>query len=205
MTRQRRVFRTSDTHLGHLGEAVRRGFASRDEHDRAIIANWNMVVGPDDIVWHHGDVGVGREEEVLEMAAQLNGEQHLIAGNHDRCWPGHRNAHKHQRRWLEVFASVQPFARVSVDGQQVLASHLPYRGQGDSTDEERYSQYRFTDEGLPLLCGHVHREWKVSGRQINVGLDVWELRPVPMETLAIMIRQMDEGPDVTIDSAMTAH
>jgi calcineurin-like phosphoesterase family protein len=173
-----------------MGEAVRRGFASRAEHDRAVIANWNETVGPDDIVWHHGDVGLGPEEKILEMAAQLNGEKHLIAGNHDRPWAGHRNAHKYQRRWLEVFASVQPFAHFSVDGQQVLATHLPYRGQGDSTDEERYSQYRLTDEGLPLLCGHVHREWKISGRQINVGLDAWDLRPVSMEDLAVMIRRI---------------
>jgi calcineurin-like phosphoesterase family protein len=173
-----------------MGEAVRRGFASRAEHDRAVIANWNETVGPDDIVWHHGDVGLGPQEKILEMAAQLNGEKHLIAGSHDRPWAGHRNAHKYQRRWLEVFASVQPFAHFSVDGQQVLATHLPYRGQGDSTDEERYSQYRLTDEGLPLLCGHVHREWKISGRQINVGLDAWDLRPVSMEMLAVEVRKV---------------
>lgn len=190
MVRQRRVWRTSDTHLCHPGEALRRGFASRDEHDKVIIANWNETVGLDDIVWHHGDVGLGPEDKFLEMAAQLNGEKHLIAGNHDRPWPGHRNAHKHQRRWLEVFASVQPFARFSVDGQQVLATHLPYRGQGDSTGEERYSQFRLTDEGLPLLCGHVHREWKISGRQINVGLDAWDLRPVSAEVLAAEIRKL---------------
>jgi calcineurin-like phosphoesterase family protein len=177
-----------------------RGFTDRDEHDKVIVANWNMVVGPDDIVWHHGDVGLGREEEILGMAAQLNGEKHLIAGNHDPCWPGHRDAHKHQKRWLEVFASVQAFARFRVDGQQVLASHFPY--EGDHTAEDRGTQFRLRDEGLPLLCGHVHAEWRTSGRQINVDLDVWEMRPVPMETLAGMIRQMAPPPAASSRTAL---
>lgn len=191
MATQRRVWRTSDTHFRHAMVASLRGFSDRDEHDKVVIANWNTVVGPADIVWHHGDVGLGREEEILETAAQLNGEKHLIAGNHDGCWPGHRDAHKHQKRWLEVFASVQAFTRFRVDGQQVLGSHFPY--DGDHTAEDRGTQFRLRDEGLPLLCGHVHAEWRTSGRQINVGLDVWELRPVPMETLAMMVRQMAEA------------
>lgn len=188
MSTQRRVWRTSDTHLRHAMMAAYRGFADRDEHDQAIIANWNATVGPGDIVWHHGDVGLGREEEILELAAQLNGEKHLIAGNHDACWPGHRDAHRHQRRWLEVFASVQAFTRFRAGGQQVLASHFPY--EGDHTPEDRCVQYRLRDEGLPLLCGHVHWEWKVSGRQVNVGLDVWDLKPVSADVLAGLIRDM---------------
>jgi calcineurin-like phosphoesterase family protein len=36
----------------------------------------------------------------------------------------------------------------------------------------------------------VHAEWKTSGRQINIGLDAWDLKPVSAEHLAAMIRQM---------------
>jgi calcineurin-like phosphoesterase family protein len=190
VTASRRVWHTSDWHFRHAMVAARRGFADRDEHDQAIIAAHNALVAPGDIVWCHGDAGLGREEEILELAAQINGEKHLIAGNHDACWPGHRDSRKHQRRWLEAFASVQAFARKRVDGQQVLMSHFPYAGAGDHTETERYTQYRLIDEGLPLLCGHVHAEWKTSGRQINVGVDVWDLKPVAEEELAAMIRQI---------------
>jgi calcineurin-like phosphoesterase family protein len=150
------------------------------------VRNWNAAVGPDDIVFHHGDVGLGREAEILEIASTLNGEKHLISGNHDACWPGHRDAHRHQKAWLEVFASAQAFARRRIDGQQVLLAHLPY--SGDSSETERYAQYRLRDEGLWLLCGHVHSAWKMSGRQVNVGVDVRGLAPVPAEILAAEIR-----------------
>lgn len=28
------------------------------------------------------------------------------------------------------------------------------------------------------LHGHVHEKWRVLGRQVNVGVDVWDYRPV---------------------------
>lgn len=166
----------------------KRGFTDPDEHDWTIIKRHNEIVTPDDIVWMHGDVGLGSDDQVLTLASALNGEKHLITGNHDRCWPGHRDAHKHQRQWLEVFASVQAFARRRIGDHEVLLSHLPY--DGDHTPEDRHTQFRLRDEGLWLLCGHVHGLWKVhpGGRQINVGLDVWELAPVAEDVLAKMMR-----------------
>lgn len=105
------VFYSSDTHFSHALVAGLRGFASQEEHDEAVIANWNAVVKPSDLVWHLGDAGLGSEARVLELAGRLNGVKHLIAGNHDRCWPGHRDARKRQRAWLEAFESVQAFAK----------------------------------------------------------------------------------------------
>jgi calcineurin-like phosphoesterase family protein len=29
-----------------------------------------------------------------------------------------------------------------------------------------------------LVHGHVHGSWQVSGRQVNVGVDVWDWRPI---------------------------
>ena len=49
-----RIFVFSDAHFGHDREFLwgPRGFKSSIEHDEATIANWNSVVGPDDIVYH---------------------------------------------------------------------------------------------------------------------------------------------------------
>lgn len=43
---------------------------------------------------------------------------------------------------------------------------------------ERLAGQRPADAGLVLLNGHVHERWKVNGRQVNVGVDVWDYRPV---------------------------
>ena len=85
-----KVFFTSDTHFGHQRNFLwePRGFNSIEEHDETIIKNWNEVVGPEDEVWHLGDVMLNDNEHGLECIKRLNGRIHLIIGNHDtdtRC------------------------------------------------------------------------------------------------------------------------
>jgi calcineurin-like phosphoesterase family protein len=131
---------------------------------------------------------MGRLARFEDRLDQLHGEIHLIAGNHDACSPIHRQAHKHQAEWLRRrFASIQAYARRRIRGANVLLSHYPYRGAGDHTAEERYSQYRLVDEGLWLLHGHIHSAQKRRRRQIHVGLDAWDLSPVSIDTIAELI------------------
>ena len=54
------TFFTSDSHFGHASVLAPRmdrprPFATIEEHDEALVAAWNAVVRPDDIVWHLGD------------------------------------------------------------------------------------------------------------------------------------------------------
>lgn len=182
------VWFTADSHFGHKAMAAEgkgwRPFATVVEHDEFLISQWNKVVRPDDQVWHLGDVGMNTTH-TLGIVARLNGTKHLVAGNHDEVWPGHREAYKHQARWLEVFASVQPFARRRIDGRAVLLCHFPYFG--DHLGKERYAQWRLPDMGDWLLCGHVHGDWAQRGRQVNVGVDVRGWRPVHVEEVAKII------------------
>jgi calcineurin-like phosphoesterase family protein len=107
----------------------------------------------------------------------VNGTKHLVLGNHDAAHPMHKRSHTQQRRFLEVFASVSLHEQHNLGGQIVNLSHLPYTG--DHFPGDRFEQWRLRDEGRWLVCGHVHREWYQSGRQINVGVD-WHPCPVPV-------------------------
>jgi calcineurin-like phosphoesterase family protein len=153
------IWFTSDSHYLHHHVATLRGFSSCKEHDDHVIAQHNKLVKPDDIVWHLGDVGIAHTAELLPVVARLNGRQQLITGNHDAPFPGHRDARRHQKVWLEVFDSVQAYARVRIAGQEFMLSHFPY--SGDHTGQERYSQYRLRDDGMWLLHGHVHSKQKL--------------------------------------------
>src|SRR5262245_15658637 len=122
------VWFTADTHFDHQLVAGLRGFETPAEHDAFVVERWNATVRPNDQVWHLGDVGMGRLARFADTLRQLNGEIHLITGNHDEPWPGLRQSYRRQRAWLEHFATVQAFARRRIEGQNVLLSHFPYEG-----------------------------------------------------------------------------
>jgi calcineurin-like phosphoesterase family protein len=83
------TFVTSDTHFGHSnickflnadGTKVR-PWDTSEEMDEVLVANWNNIVGPNDKVYHLGDVTINRRH--LHILYRLNGDKVLIKGNHD--------------------------------------------------------------------------------------------------------------------------
>lgn len=182
----RRLF-TSDTHIGHLLVARKRGFETVEEHDTAIITRWNEEVQDDDLVLLAGDAVMGTRRLTLPKFKLMKGHKILIAGNHDDCWPGHNNGWTRMRAYLEVFEYIQPFMRITIDGQSVLISHFPY--ENDSTQTPRFTQFRLRDEGNWLLHGHTHSTTRrTSDREIHIGMDAWGLRPVSEGRIIGMMR-----------------
>jgi calcineurin-like phosphoesterase family protein len=192
------VYFTSDPHWGHKFVAQLRGFdGDTSAHDAALLENFQRIVKRGDQVWWLGDLAMGNPEYALAMTAAIDGEHHLITGNHDFCFPGHRESHKWQKKYLEVFKSVQPYARrrvpVAPEGyHEVLLSHFPYIGgdpaEADHSMEPRYTQYRLPDEGRWLLHGHTHHaDQRLHGHQIHVGLDAHNMRPVSLEYVSELI------------------
>jgi calcineurin-like phosphoesterase family protein len=49
------------------------------------------------------------------------------------------------------------------------------------------------DIGKYILCGHVHEKWKVQKRKdqvfVNVGVDVWDFRPVQMKGIIKLLKK----------------
>lgn len=84
------IFLIADTHWGHenawktfqhhLGGPLR-PFSSTEEMDEAMVTNWNNTVGPQDKVYHLGDVAMSKRH--LTTLGRLNGTKVLIKGNHD--------------------------------------------------------------------------------------------------------------------------
>jgi calcineurin-like phosphoesterase family protein len=176
------VFYTSDTHFNHDFVAATRGFSTAEEHDEAVIEHFNKALTKRDQLWILGDVFMGSVSKGLPLVARLNGTKHLVLGNHDAAHPRHKRSHTQQRRFLEVFESVHIHEQHVISGQKVLLSHYPFTG--DHADrEDRDTQWRLPDEGLPLLHGHVHDMWAINGRQFNVGVD-HNPTPVSVDTVA---------------------
>jgi calcineurin-like phosphoesterase family protein len=189
-----RVFYSSDEHHLHDLVSEERGFASVEEHTEWLIDRHNSVVNKRDTVFFLGDFTLKHPEAVKHITDRLLGRKHLILGNHDKAHPSMRRAHMKVRPYLDLFQSVQLHGWTELPGtpgRRVLLSHLPY--DGDHKDRDRLTQWRLRDEGLWLLCGHVHTAWKVRGNQINVGVDQWPDGPVLADDLGTLIRETEEG------------
>jgi calcineurin-like phosphoesterase family protein len=204
-------FHTSDTHFGHFNilNYSNRPFGSVQEMNEALIDNWNSAVRETDTVIHHGDVAMGpwAGDEDLGIASwddiltRLNGYKILIVGNHDRIFKGmsltqqHRFA-PHYAKWFhEVHHNYR--GHWLDNGVIVDLSHFPY--DGDSHDEDRYNEHRLYDGGRILIHGHTHAEFAKHGhdarvsrskrgtKQIHVGVDAWDYRPVSEDEIIDLI------------------
>ncbi|MGH3849510.1 MAG: hypothetical protein ACRDRT_07400 [Pseudonocardiaceae bacterium] len=181
---------TADLHLGHTNIIKYCGRPFRDADDMAValIERWNETVGDDDEVVVLGDFAMGKIVNILPLVGLMNGRKVLLAGNHDNCWSGHRKGvEAATTRYLEAgFAEIwQGAVRLDLGEREVFACHFPYRG--DTHENDRYVAHRPPDRGAWLLHGHVHELWKKQDRMINVGVDVWDFRPVAEDRLVDLI------------------
>ena len=182
---------TSDTHFGHANiiRYCDRPFADVEEMREALTDRWNSVVAPGDRVFVLGDFALGRIAETLTVLDDLHGAKHLLVGNHDRPFdPDPRRRSEWTSRYLAAgFRSVtNGTIGYSLLGEHpVLMGHFPYHG--DSQDEDRYADQRPEDTGLPIVHGHVHTEWRLNGRQLNVGVDRNDYTPISEEDVAALL------------------
>lgn len=175
---------TADLHFNHTFVAGTRNHESAEAHDEDLIERFNREITKRDHLWILGDLCMGSLTKGLEQASRLNGIKHLVLGNHDAGHPMHKKSHNYQRRYLEVFESVTLHEQHTIDGYKVNLSHFPYHG--DHKPDDRHTQWRLRDEGLPLIHGHVHREWVMSGRQLNVGVD-FGVAPVHRDLVGVWL------------------
>ena len=151
-----RTFFTSDTHYGHKNiiKYCGRPFIDIYKMNAEMIRRWNEAVRPEDAVFHLGDFALCGFDDARAILKQLNGRKYLVRGNHD----------KSPRRMSEM-------------GFQLVCTEAWYQGWKLAHHPWRLGK------GEQGLCGHVHEKWRRHRDLINVGVDVWDFRPVPMATL----------------------
>lgn len=179
---------TSDMHFGHVRiiDFCDRPYGSLEEMNEALVTLWNETVKPEDFVWVLGDAVMGKRDETLKYIGRLNGTKVLIPGNHDYCHPMHKKSALWTDKYIEAgFADVtQTIVDLDDYGQnpdlKIKMCHFPKAlGEYDDRDFEKWAPKEFDI----LIHGHVHDTWKVNDNQINVGMDVWDLKPTHIETV----------------------
>jgi len=84
------IWFTSDTHFNHenIVKYSNRPFTDLGEMTEVLVKNWNEVVEKGDTVYHLGDFALSYGKQSVDvidkLLSRLNGQKHLIKGNHDR-------------------------------------------------------------------------------------------------------------------------
>ena len=136
--------------------------------DAALVAGWNAVVAPGDEVWHLGDFALRLKPDAMAtLLGRLNGTKHLIAGNNDGP----------PALSLPGWASVQHYIEIRVEDTHLVMCHYPFR-----TWNGMY-------KGAINLHGHSHGKLARMPRQVDVGVDVWDFRPITLDRIKDGLKQ----------------
>lgn len=162
------VWFTSDTHISHANviKYSKRPFKNVTEMNGEIMNRWNEVVRPGDTVYHLGDVASEKDEDYLyNYICRLNGQKHLILGNHDRGIL--------KTNVKSLFASISTLKDIKVDDQHIVLCHYAMRVWNKS----HYGAWQ--------LFGHSHGSLPDDPNLLScdVGVDCWNYTPVSFEQL----------------------
>ncbi|MBB2682739.1 UNVERIFIED_ORG: calcineurin-like phosphoesterase family protein [Rhizobium etli] len=157
------IYFTGDTHFAdpRVLRIDRRPFPDMASHDVTLIRNWNEIVGPQDDIWHLGDVMSFRGGDCDQLLSMLNGRKHLIVGNNDPPTTTEATG----------WASVQHYKEMTLDDHLLILCHYPFR------------TWNKMGKKSINLHGHSHGRLKPLPRQYDVGVDRQGLRPVSLDAL----------------------
>ena len=156
-------FWTSDTHFKHKNiiKYSHRPFSSVEEMDREMIKRWNSVVKPQDTIFHLGDFSFAEEDYIEHILRQLNGNKHLIWGNHDQ-------AIEKSKKLQAYFNWCRHYYELNIDGQdtrdgrrKIVMCHYPM------------IVWNKSHRGSWMLHGHCHHNlrYPFEAPILDVGVD----------------------------------
>lgn len=147
-----KIFFTADTHFGHANilKYASRPFADVDEMDEELIARWNARVGPNDEIYHLGDVSFRKSAQTVDVLKRLNGKKYLVKGNHDRISP------EVERQW----AWIKDYHELKIADHHVVLCHFPF----EAWNRSHHASWH--------LHGHAHGHSTRRPNRMDVGVDV---------------------------------
>jgi len=174
-TPNQNVWFTSDSHFGHANivKYCSRPFKNVNNMDHCLINNWNSVVKDNDLVIHLGDFSF----QSGNYLPHLKGNILLVKGNHDN------------KMYDPLFYNVVKQLSVEIGEYKCFLRHRPV-----FPDDERNLPDQANRERIKLMshdvviCGHVHDKWKTNGKNINVGVDVWDQKLIHIDELIEFIK-----------------
>ena len=172
------VLFTSDTHFCHKNiiRICNRPFKDVEDMNDQLVENWNKVVHKDSHVFHLGDFALGGVTAWNSILDRLNGNIHLIMGNHD-----YQNARAIP---VDRFASIDDMLQIQIkeDEQFLTLCHYPFLTWGGY------------EKGVWNLYGHYHTQpghilQGTSCKQYDVGVEQNNYTPLTYQQVKQIINE----------------
>lgn len=167
------VYFTADPHFGHdnIIKGCNRPYDNVQEMNFDMIQKWNRKITKCDTVYILGDMFFRCETPPECILSQLNGQKHLIVGNHDSSWMKKMDVNKY-------FLSVNNMLETSFKTGSATICHYPM-----VTWNNQHKTY--------MIHGHIHNDtesdyWHLlcsNPRILNAGVDINNFEPVTLEEL----------------------
>lgn len=149
------IWFTSDQHFGHkrICQYAMRPFPSVEEMGQILTENWNRHVKKGDTVYSLGDFAFVRPDAVPALVKNLNGQIHLVRGNHDRFLQDRKKDFK--------FAWVGDYKELALGITRIVLAHYPFL-----TWNKRH-------HGSWMLHGHSHNSLPIDmgTKRMDIGVD----------------------------------
>lgn len=156
-------FVISDTHFGHANiiKYCKRPFDSVEAMDRELIDRWNAKVPKGATVYHLGDFCFYKDPaQALEVLHSLNGDIHLVAGNHDNWWEKNGCVRDKWRKVVDCFATIDHgIAEHKLAKKLIVLCHYPI----ESWNGKLHGSWHFH--------GHSHGGAVAVPGRLDVGVD----------------------------------
>lgn len=187
------IWLISDTHFNHEGmlrfkdwdgNPTRPGFATLEDMDEHMIAQWNSVVKTHDHVYHLGDVVMGHDKIAWmnKNWSRLNGTKHLVVGNHDNILV-HAGYH-----WWQSINYWKHFPK-----HNVLCTHVPLHEKSLSRPTnahlENVAPHELIWEQALNVHGHIHSNPSPEGPYRCVCVEQINYTPINLEEVTDEFRR----------------
>lgn len=174
------IWFTSDTHWNHAKSIQfgNRPFKDVEEMNEGLIKNWNDCVDPRDTIYHLGDFGFGRIEDLKKIRYRLRGKIHLILGNHD---------YKNNLDRVSWFSSISVLKEININKQHITLCHYSMRV---------WNRSHYNSQ---MLFGHSHGKLQGCGKSFDIGVDCCGYKPISFEEVQEKMKTLPDNFNLVKD------
>ena len=191
MTTPNKLF-AADLHFGHSNiiKYSKRPFASIEEMDETLIANWNAKVTNQDVVYLLGDVSFHKHmEDTVKLVKRLNGNITLVKGNHD------------DRVLMKLLMANR--AVNFVKDYYEIGEEINGRREKFALMHYPMQEWRGSHHGSIHLHGHCHGTMNNEGLlRMDVGVDCTGYTPISLDEVMVQINEkrarIESGEEISI-------